>query len=129
MLAASGVASFAYAKDVIMSSAGACYALVAFWAVRDSLIRVRRVGATIAMAAVLLAASSLWAVRVIGVHHVLRSQAFAFHNDWAAMRDHLPDDPAGHQLVSALRADALSKPVVNPWFIPRWADRVFDIDY
>jgi hypothetical protein len=129
VLAASGVASFAYAKDVIMSSAGVCYALVAFWAVRDPLIRVRRVGATIAMAAVLLAASSLWAVRVIGVHHVLRSQAFAFHNDWAAMRDHLPDDPTGHRLVSALRAEALSKPVVNPWFIPRWADRVFDIDY
>jgi hypothetical protein len=129
LLAASGVASFAYAKDVIMSSAGACYALVAFWGVRDALIRVRRVGATIAMAAILLAASSLWAVRVIGMHHVLRSQAFAFHNDWAEMRDHLPDDPAGHRLVSVLRTDALSRPVVNPWFIPRWADRVFDIDY
>ena len=129
VLAASGVASFAYAKDVIMSSAGACYALVAFWAVRDQLIRVRHVGAAVATAAVLLAASSLWAVRVIGVHHVLRTQAFAFHNDWAAMRDHLPEDPAGHRLVSALRVDALSRPVVNPWFIPRWADRVFDIDY
>jgi hypothetical protein len=129
VLVASAVASFAYAKDVIMSSAGACYALVAFWAVRDQLIRVRRVEAAIAMAAVLLAASSLWAVRVIGMHHVLRSQAFAFHNDWAAMRDHLPQDPAGHRLVSALRADALARPVINPWFVPRWADRVFDIDY
>jgi hypothetical protein len=129
VLAASGVASFAYAKDVIMSSAGACYALVAFWAVRDQLIRVRRVGTAVAMAAVLLAASSLWAVRVIGVHHVLRTQAFAFHNDWGALRDHLPGDPAARRLVTALRADALSRPVVNPWFVPRWADRVFDIDY
>jgi hypothetical protein len=129
LLAASGVASFAYAKDVIMSAAGACYALVAFWAVRDQLLRVRRVGAAVAMAVVFLAASSLWAVRVIGVHHVLRTQAFGFHNEWAAMRDHLPDDPAGRRLVSAMRAEALSKPVVNPWFVPRWADRVFDIDY
>jgi hypothetical protein len=129
LLAASAVASFAYAKDVVMSAAGACYALVAFWAVRDQLLRVRRVGAAIAMAAVFLAASSLWAVRVIGVHHVLRTQAFGFHNEWAAMRDHLPDDPAARRLVSALRAEALSKPVVNPWFVPRWADRVFDIDY
>jgi hypothetical protein len=112
-----------------MSTAGACYALVAFWAVRDQLMRVRRVGAAVVVAAVLLASSSLWAVRVIGVHHVLRTQAFAFHNDWAAVRDHLPQDAAGHRLVSALRADALSRPVVNPWFIPRWADRVFDIDY
>jgi hypothetical protein len=129
VLAASGVASFAYAKDVIMSSAGACYALVAFWAVRDQLIRVRPSGAAVAMAAVLLAVSSLWAVRVIGVHHVLRTQAFAFHNDWAAVRYHLPDNPAARRLVTALRADALSRPVVNPWFVPRWADRVFDIDY
>ena len=129
VLVASAVASFAYAKDVIMSTAGACYAVVAFWAVRDQLLRVRRAGAAVAVAAVLLAASSLWAVRVIGVHHVLRTQAFAFHNDWAGVRNPPTGDPAGHQLVLALRADALSRPVVNPWFIPRWADRVFDIDY
>ena len=129
LLAASAVSSFAYAKDVIMSTAGACYAIVAFWAVRDHLIRARRVGPAVVTAIVLLAASSLWAVRVVGVHHVLRTQAFAFHNDWAGMRDYLPDDPAAHRLVSALRADALSRPVVNPWFVPRWADRVFDIDY
>jgi hypothetical protein len=129
VLAASGLASFAYAKDVIMSAAGACYALVAFWAVRDQLIRVRRVGAAVVLAVVLLVASSLWAVRVIGVHHVLRTQAFAFHNDWASVRDHLPADPAARRLVTALRAQALSQPVVNPWFVPRWADRVFDIDY
>jgi hypothetical protein len=119
------VSSFAYAKDVIMSVAGACYAIVAFWAVRDHLIRTRRVGPAMVTAVVLLVASSLWAVRVVGVHHVLRTQAFAFHNDWAGMRDHLPDDQAGRRLVSALRADALSRPVVNPWFVPRWADRVF----
>jgi len=129
LLAASAVASFAYAKDVVMSTAGVCYALVAFWAVRDHLIRVRRVGAAAAMAAVLLVASSLWAVRVVGMHHALRTQAFAFHNDWALMRYNLPQDPAGHSLVSALRDDALSRPVINPWFIPRWADRVFDIDF
>jgi hypothetical protein len=129
LLAASAVASFAYAKDVIMSAAGTCYAIVAFWAVRDQLIPARRIGPVVVTTIVLLAASSLWAVRVVGVHHVLRTQAFAFHNDWAGMRDHLPDDPAGRQLVSTLRADALSRPVVNPWFVPRWADRVFDIDY
>ena len=129
LLVASAVASFAYAKDVIMSVAGTCYAIVAFWAVRDQLTRVRRVGPALVASIVLLAASSLWAVRVVGVHHAMRTQAFAFHNDWAAMRDHLPDDPAGRRLVSALRADALSRPVVNPWFVPRWADRVFDIDF
>ena len=31
----------------------------------------------------LLVAGSGWAVRTIGVNHVLRAQAFAFHNDWA----------------------------------------------
>ena len=129
LLAASAVASFAYAKDVIMSVAGACYAILAFWAVRDHLIRARRVGPAVVATIVLLVASSLWAVRVVGVHHVLRTQAFAFHNDWPDLRNHLPADPAARRLVSALRADALSRPVVNPWFVPRWADRVFDIDY
>jgi hypothetical protein len=129
VLAASAAASFAYAKDEIMSVAGICYALVAFWAVRDQLIRVRRPGVAVLTAAVLLAASSLWAVRVIGVHHVLRAQAFAFHNDWATVSDHLPEDPAARRLVTTLRAEALSRPVVNPWFVPRWADRVFDVDY
>src|SRR4030095_3340571 len=128
VLAASAAMSFGYAKDEIMSVAGVCYALVAFWAVGDGLIRVRRVGGAVALASVLFVASSLWGVRVIGVHHVLRTQAFAFHNDWASVRDHLPDDPAARHLVTALRAEALSKPVVNPWFVPRWADRVFDID-
>jgi hypothetical protein len=128
LLAASAVTSFAYAKDVIMSVAGACYAIVAFWAVRDHLIRAR-VGPAVVTTIVLLVASSLWAVRVVGVHHVLRTQAFAFHNDWPGLRNHLPDDPAARRLISTLRADALSRPVVNPWFVPRWADRVFDIDY
>jgi len=129
VLIASAAASFAYAKDVIMSTAGTCYALVAFWAVRDQLLRVRRASAGVALAVLLLAASSLWTVRLIGVHHVLRTQAFAFHNDWAGLLEHLPADPEGRRLVLAMRADALSRPVVNPWFIPRWADRVFDIDY
>ena len=129
VLAASAAASFTYAKDEIMSVAGVCYALVAFWAVRDQLVRVRHVAGAVSLAAVLLVASSLWAVRVIGVHHVLRTQAFAFHNDWASVRDHLPADPAARRLVTALRAQALSQPVVNPWFVRRWADRVFDIDY
>ena len=129
VLMASAVASFAYAKDEVMSVAGVCYALVAFWAVRDRLLRVSRVAGAIVLAFTLLAASSLWSVRVVGVHHVLRTQAFAFHNDWASVRDHLPADPEARRLVTALRAEALAQPVVNPWFVPRWADRVFDIDY
>jgi hypothetical protein len=129
VLAASAVASFAYAKDEIMSAAGVLYAVAAFWTVRDRLMRARPVAGAVALAVTLLLASSLWAVRVVGVHHVLRTQAFALHNDWASVRDHLPADPDARQLVTTLRAQALSQPVVNPWFVPRWADRVFDIDY
>ena len=39
VLVASGVTSYAYAKDEIMSVAGVFYALAAFWAVRDLLVR------------------------------------------------------------------------------------------
>jgi hypothetical protein len=83
VLVASAVASYAYTKDEIMSVAGAFYALAAFWAVRDLFTRGLRGAPAVAAAIVLLIAGTGWSVRTIGVHHVLRAQAFAFHNDWA----------------------------------------------
>jgi hypothetical protein len=74
-------------------------------------------------------------VRTIGVNHVLRAQAFAFHNDWAWIPDDMerhgtwPSDPSTRKVVIALRDQSIAMPIVNPWFVPRWADRVFDIDY
>jgi hypothetical protein len=135
VLGASAVASSAYAKDEIMSIAGVFYALAAFWAVRDLVTRGLRPAPALAVALALLVAGSAWSVRTIGVNHVLRAQAFAFHNDWAWIPEDMerrgtwPSDPSTRKVVTDLRDQSLAMPIVNPWFVPRWADRVFDIDY
>ena len=82
-----------------------------------------------------LVAGSGWAVRTIGVNHVLRAQAFAFHNDWAWIPEDMerrgtwPSDPSTRKVIIELRDRSIAMPIVNPWFVPRWADRVFDVDY
>jgi len=135
VLAASAIASYAYAKDEIMSVAGVFYALAAFWAVRDLMTRGLRAAPAVAVALALLVAGSGWAVRTVGVNHVLRAQAFAFHNDWAWIPEDMerrgtwPSDPSTRKVVIELRDQSIAMPIVNPWFVPRWADRVFDIDY
>lgn len=135
VLAASAIASYAYAKDEIMSVAGAFYALAAFWAVRDLTMRGRHAAPAVAVALALLVAGSGWAVRTIGVNHVLRAQAFAFHNDWAWIPEDMerrgtwPSDPSTRRVIIELRDRSIAMPIVNPWFVPRWADRVFDVDY
>ncbi len=40
-----------------------------------------------------------------------------------------PSDPSTRKVVIGLRDQSIAMPIVNPWFVPRWADRVFDIDY
>ena len=135
VLAASAIASYAYAKDEIMSVAGVFYALAAFWAVRDLMTRGLRAAPAVAVALSLLVAGSGWTMRTIGVNHVLRAQAFAFHNDWAWIPEDMerrgtwPSDPSTRKVVIGLRDQSIAMPIVNPWFVPRWADRIFDIDY
>jgi hypothetical protein len=135
VLVASAIGSYAYAKDEIMSVAGAFYAVAAFWTVRDLLTRGLGAAPAAAVALALLVAGCGWSVRTIGVNHVLRAQAFAFHNDWAWIPDEMqrrgtwPSDPAARKVIIDLREESLGMPIVNPWFVPRWADRVFDIDY
>jgi hypothetical protein len=132
ILAANAVVSFAYAKEEIISVAGSFYALAAYAAVRG-LIASARPPSTL-VAAMLVVAASGWAFRSLGVHHVLRSQAFNHRNDWATVahflrqREQWPSDAEGQRLVLRLQADALATPVPNPWLTGRWADRVFDVD-
>ena len=135
VLLASAVASFAYAKDEIMSVAGVFYAITAYWAVRILLTRPLRAPAAAAVAVLLLVASTGWSIRTIGVNHVLRAQAFAVHNDWSVVPEAMerrgtwPAAASTRNLVIGLRDESLARPIVNPWFVPRWADRVFEGDY
>lgn len=139
VLAANAAMSYVYTKDMIMSTAGALYALPVFGAAVHFLRRWperRRTWlATGAMCGLLLAGSAAWAIRAAGVHHVLRSQAFVQRNDWTRLerdwrRDGNWERYADQEaLIRELRHEAIATRVVNPRFAPGWMERVFDIYY
>ena len=139
ILAANASMSYVYTKDEIMSMAGAFYALPVFGAavyfLRQWPRRRRSWAATAAVCALFIAGSSAWAIRAAGVHHVLRSQAFVQRNDWTRLEREWQRDgnweryAASEPLIRSLRHQAISTRVVNPYFEPRWMERVFDINY
>jgi hypothetical protein len=89
--------------------------------------------ATAALCVMLLAGSAAWAIRAAGVHEVLRAQAFAQRNDWTRLERDWGGNgnwerySASMPLIRRLRDQAIAKQVVNPQFVPRWMDRVFDV--
>lgn len=139
VLVANAVLSFAYTKDEIISTAGAFYALPVFGAcvyfLRRWPERHRTWPATAAMCLLFVAGSAAWATRAAGVHHVLRSQAFVQRNDWTRLEQEWRRDgnwerySQSEALIRQLRGEAISMQVVNPQFMPRWMERVFDIYY
>jgi len=139
VLAANAAMSYVYTKDEIMSVAGAFYALPVFGAAVYFLRRWpeqrRSWGLTAAACVVCLAGSSAWAVRAAGVHHVLRSQAFVQRNDWTRLEREWRKDgnweryQSSEPLIRSLQHQAISTRVVNPFFEPRWMERVFDVNY
>ena len=128
VLAANAALSFSYAKDDVMSFAGAFYALAAYAAVRR-LIRaaplVRR-GATLAICAGLLIASTGWAIRTSGLHYNLRYMAFKVRNEWAVVPGRWLQTPEARAVAGRLRQDALERRVVAPRFYPAWQARWFE---
>ncbi len=132
VLLANAAMSYAYTKDEIVTVAGAFYAVAAFVAVRHAIERLHHrpaLGVEVALIAVLLTTSTLFAVRSAGVHHLIRVQAFKVRNDWgrlpaARYRDAgLESQRAAAAMVRRLRHDALEARVPQPDLLPGWADR------
>jgi hypothetical protein len=140
VLLANAAISYAYTKDEIVSSAGALYALpvagaaVYFlrrWDVRRPSRRVLALACTIA-----LIGSGAWMIRALGVHQVLRTQAFVQRNDWARLEDEWRRNGRWQEYAEAgalpmilqLRDEAIAARVVNPRFNPGWV-RLFDESY
>ena len=133
--AANAAICYAYTKDEIMSTAGVFYALAVFAAARAGLVRVgpvrRRAVATGAFAALLFAASTAWAIRATGLHYHMYYAGYYARNEWATVEVWLreqhvePTTEEGIRLVEALRAIAIDMPMLNPYFLPRWAERWF----
>lgn len=139
VLLASAAMSHVYTKDEILSAAGAFYALLVFGAtvhlLRGWSTRRRSWLATAALCVLFIAGSAAWATRAAGVHHVLRAQAFVQRNDWTRLerewrRDGNWDEYSDvRPLIRRLQSEAISMRVVNPRFVPRWMERVFDRYY
>jgi hypothetical protein len=136
---ANAVLCYAYTKDEILVPAGAFYAIAVYHAARHLILsleeRPRSAWAEVLVAVIVLVGSSAWAIRAAGVQHVLRTQAFNHRNDWARLparwdEEQLkPATPEGLALAEQLRNEALATPVVNPQFVPRWAERIFEAEY
>ena len=129
VLGGNAVLSFAYTKNEIMSVAGAFYGLAAYGAMRLLLTRaagIRRPASAV-LAIVVLVTATAWSVRSVGLHHVLRTQAFKHRNDWALLpgiwhrNGRWPDDPRQQRVLQDLRRQALERRPPNPEFEPSWA--------
>jgi hypothetical protein len=129
VLGANAVLSYAYTKGDIVSVAGAFYALAAYAAVSRVLAwgapRARMSSAIVC--ALLVLASTGWAIRTAGLHYSLRYHAFKVRNDWVSDVDaKWLTDPGARAVTERLRRDALEKRVVAPRFFPRWEERWFE---
>jgi hypothetical protein len=139
VLVANAAMSFVYTKDEIMSTAGAFYAFPVFGAavhfLRRWYTRPPSWQLAVVLSMVFVAGSAAWATRAVGVHHVLRSQAFIQRNDWSRVerdwkQSSLWDQYAtSRALFHRLRDEAIATRVANPFFASRWMERVFDGNY
>ena len=100
VLAANAAISYPYTKDVVMSPAGAFYAVAAFVAMRSLITRIAEgpplsilqgrpegrpllVSKNVALVALMLVLGTGWSLRFVGLHLHLRAEAHAARNEWA----------------------------------------------
>jgi hypothetical protein len=129
---ANAVLSYVYTKHEILSVAGCFYAVAAFVAARHALDRMRAgmpAAARVAIVIVLACTATLWAFRSLGVHHMLRVEAYRVRNDWAGIPAEMwreegsPRQRQAAGLIRQLRREAIAMPGSNPYLVPRWVDR------
>lgn len=135
VLVANGAISFPYTKDVVMSPAGAFFAVAMAVALRHMAAVPRRGAILAAAAAFMLVLSVTWSVRVIGLHAMLREMAPTVRNEWVGAIFTMPEqykaefaaNPLGPRLMRQLHDDAVHRrPAVRPrlrrsaW--TRWLD-------
>jgi hypothetical protein len=132
LVAANSTISFAYTKDDVLSTGGVFYALAAFIAASSALGWIGRVPRTmVAIPLIVLCTllSAAWASRAVGLHHRAFYMAYTVRYEWAEVDQWLdeqrvtPTSAEGIALVDQLRSNAIESPVVNDFFLPRWARR------
>ncbi len=125
--------SYAYTKDVIMSPAGAFFALALAAATRGVALGGMPGGPggrpfswrAVALTVLLGVMSAAWAVRAVGIHVGLRHSALVMRNEWAYADLWFADagqTPTGSaaRLRDQLRLDAVSRHPAPAFFVGDW---------
>ena len=126
--AANAVLSYGYTKDVILSPAGAFFAVALAVASQHFLESIghmpsRQAAAAIAMLAVL---STAWSFRAIGAHLGLRASAATLRGEWAYVdlwlerKSQVPTDPFALALKRRLEDDAVRRHPLRPMLAGEW---------
>jgi hypothetical protein len=127
--------SYAYTKDVIMSPAGAFFALALAAATRRVALGGMPGGPergwsswrAVALTVLLCVMSAAWAVRAIGIHVGLRHSALVMRNEWAYADLWFADEgqtPTGDaaRLKDQLQLDAVSRHPAPAFFVGDWLE-------
>ena len=127
--AANAVLCYAYTKDVILSPAGAFYALALAVAARHSIERASLTTLrTAAAGAVLLVLSTGWAFRAIGAQLDLRHAAevvrveWAYVDQWLRDQEVVPTTAQGRAIVTHLQEDAIFRHPMRPRIAGDWLE-------
>jgi len=125
---ANAVLCYAYTKDVILSPAGAFYALALAVAAREALQRATQatwLGAAVAGVALCLISAG-WAVRAAAAQLDLRQAAevsrveWAYVDEWLKTQEVTPTTAEGAAIVQQLQADAISRHPGRPALSGTW---------
>ena len=126
--AANAVLSYGYTKDVILSPAGAFFAVALAVAARHFVESIVTLPQTRAVAALLMVGvlSCAWSYRAIGAHLGVRGSAAALRGEWAYVdlwlerKSQVPTDPFAVSLKDHLQDDAVRRHPLRPMLAQRW---------
>jgi hypothetical protein len=129
LTAANAVLSYGYTKDVILSPAGAFFALALAVASRHFLESIASMPARRAIAATVMVGvlSTAWAFRAIGAHLGVRTAAVALRGEWAYVdlwlerKSQVPTDPFAVALKNRLQDEAIRRHPLRPMLGSRWS--------
>jgi hypothetical protein len=123
-----------YVKDVIMSPAGAFYAMAAFVAIRSLVSQPARAFGRLSVAPVLIVAvlAGGWGWRMLGIHYNLRARAatarseWAYEDLWEARNETAFKRPEARALKQTLMDDAIWRRPAPPRLDLGWVEQDFD---
>ena len=133
VLAANAAISFPYAKEVVMSTGAAFYAVACFVAMHELIVRLARPMAAWRAGfacALFLVISVGWTIRAAGFVADMRRAAYRAQTDWVDARiqwdARLLAQPGAAALMDRLRAESLAMPVPKIYREPRWSQQWLD---